>query len=369
MSSSTSKTAAWPLAFAYMALIVYASLYPFESWRNQGLPVIEFLRAPLPKYWTVFDVLVNVLGYVPMGLLLAWALSLRRGLLTPIVSAIVLTSVLSLSMEEAQTYLPSRVPSNLDWLLNTAGGAIGAFLCYLLQHFGVLARWRDWKRQWFVGEPRGVLVLLALWPLALIFPSTYPFGLGQISYRVYDSLDSLMRQVGLEWLQIASFVASGSMSSWMQWACIVLGLLVPCLLAYSIMRTKWMRWTALWGIALFGVLMVALSFALSFGPIHAWVWITPVVPLALAAALVFGTGLLWVPRQACLALAVTGLIVQLILLSNAPLNTFLDQNLLAWEQGRFARFNGLSQWLAALWPYFLMGYASLHFLKREVIDT
>ena len=31
------KTSAWPLAEAYAALIVYASLYPFSGWRDQGI--------------------------------------------------------------------------------------------------------------------------------------------------------------------------------------------------------------------------------------------------------------------------------------------------------------------------------------------
>jgi hypothetical protein len=56
------KTAAWPLAGIYAALIVYASLYPFEQWRSQGVDWTAFLLAPWPKYWTGFDVLSNVLG-------------------------------------------------------------------------------------------------------------------------------------------------------------------------------------------------------------------------------------------------------------------------------------------------------------------
>ena len=42
------KTTAWPLALIYAALVVYASLYPFADWRDQGLPPLSFLMAPLP---------------------------------------------------------------------------------------------------------------------------------------------------------------------------------------------------------------------------------------------------------------------------------------------------------------------------------
>ena len=58
----TTQTAAWPLALATVCLIVYASLYPFVDWRNQGLSPLTFLAAPLPRYWTGFDVGVNLAG-------------------------------------------------------------------------------------------------------------------------------------------------------------------------------------------------------------------------------------------------------------------------------------------------------------------
>ena len=49
------KTSAWPLALVYLGLIVYASLYPFTDWRDQGVVPWTFLTAALPKYWTGFD--------------------------------------------------------------------------------------------------------------------------------------------------------------------------------------------------------------------------------------------------------------------------------------------------------------------------
>ncbi|HOF32000.1 MAG TPA: VanZ family protein, partial [Burkholderiaceae bacterium] len=65
------KTAAWPLALIYAALVVYASLYPFDGWRSVGIAPWTFLAAPLPRYWTGFDVAANLLGYGPLGFLLA----------------------------------------------------------------------------------------------------------------------------------------------------------------------------------------------------------------------------------------------------------------------------------------------------------
>ena len=127
------KTSAWPLSVAYAALIVYASLYPFTGWHDQGIAPLAFLGSPLPKYWTGFDVAANLVGYAPLGVLLALSF-LRRGSLRfaptnnwlAVAVATVVAALLSLGMEALQTYLPNRVPSNVDFALNTAGALLGA---------------------------------------------------------------------------------------------------------------------------------------------------------------------------------------------------------------------------------------------------
>jgi VanZ family protein len=92
------KTAASPLALIYAVLIVYASLYPFADWRDQGIEAWAFLLAPRPRYWTAFDVAVNVAGYVPFGGLLALS-ALRSGrAIRPLVFAFLCATLLSLCM-------------------------------------------------------------------------------------------------------------------------------------------------------------------------------------------------------------------------------------------------------------------------------
>jgi VanZ family protein len=109
-------------------LVVYASLYPFTNWRDQGLSPFAFLSEPLPRYWTGFDVGINLLGYAPLGFLLALAaLRSRSGRAAHAVSlAACVGALLSLSMETLQSYLPSRVPSNVDFALNGLGTWLGA---------------------------------------------------------------------------------------------------------------------------------------------------------------------------------------------------------------------------------------------------
>ncbi|HEX7633683.1 MAG TPA: hypothetical protein VF427_00205, partial [Noviherbaspirillum sp.] len=98
----------------YTFLIVYASWYPFSGWRSIGLPFWAFLQQPLPYYWTGFDVVTNIIGYMPLGMLAVFALyppvrGVRAALL-----AILCGALLSGTMEAAQTFLPSRVSSKLD---------------------------------------------------------------------------------------------------------------------------------------------------------------------------------------------------------------------------------------------------------------
>ena len=48
---------------AYLLLIVYASWFPFTGWRSNGLPLLSFMNLVKQRYWTGFDVIVNIVGY------------------------------------------------------------------------------------------------------------------------------------------------------------------------------------------------------------------------------------------------------------------------------------------------------------------
>jgi len=104
------KTAAWPLAAIYAALIIYASLYPFQNWRSQGVDWLALLMAPWPKYWTGFDVLSNVLGYAPLGFIVALALQRSARHLPTVALTFALGSVLALGMESLQLFCQQEFP-------------------------------------------------------------------------------------------------------------------------------------------------------------------------------------------------------------------------------------------------------------------
>ena len=359
------KTAAWPLALTYAALIVYASLYPFEDWRAVGIAPWTFLAAPLPRYWTGFDVAANLLGYGPLGFLLALSALRTSPRLPAVLLATLGGGLLALAMESLQTYLPMRVASNVDFALNLVGAWLGALVAFALEKAGAIARWSRFRERWFAVRSRGGLVLLALWPVALLFPASVPLGLGQVLERVEEGLaDWLADTPFLQWVPVREFELEPLLPG-AELLCVMLGALIPCLLAYSIARSSGRRVVLAAGALATGVGVSALSAALSYGPSHAWAWLTLPVQVGLGAAAGAALLLVAVPRRACAALTLLALVLHLSLLNNAPVGAYFAQTLQIWEQGRFIRFHGLAQWLGWLWPYAALVYVLLRLSGRE----
>jgi VanZ family protein len=368
---STHKTSAWPLAQAYVALIFYASLYPFTGWRDQGVAPWAFIPVPWPKYWTGFDVAVNLFGYAPLGFLLALSF-LRRGVkpVRPrngraIAVATLVAAVLSFSMEALQSYLPSRVPSNVDFGFNTLGALIGAVIAGGLELAGAIDRWSRFRLRWFVDEARGALVLLALWPFALLFPAAVPLGLGQVFERMEAALaDWLMDTPFLEWLPVRDIELQPLMPG-TEMLCVALGALIPCLLGFSVIRSAGRRALFAMVVVTVGVLVTALSAALSWGPVHAWAWLGPSVTLGLGVGLGMAMLLVLLPRRGDAGILLLVLVVHLSMLNQAPTSAYFAQTLKTWEQGRFIQFNGLGQWLGWAWPYAALVYVLIRVSGRD----
>lgn len=354
------KTAAWPLVWVYAILIAYASLYPFDNWRVQGIAPWAFLTAPLPRYWTGFDVLSNVLGYAPFGFLLALALHRTRRSWPAVALSTLVAAALSLTMESLQMFLPVRVPSNVDAALNIFGAFAGAVTARALEWVGLLDRWSRFRDRWFVHDASGALALLAVWPFALLFPAPVTLGLGQVLERVEAALahvleDSLL----LEWLPLRE-VELQPLLPISEILCVAIGLLLPCLLAFGVLREWRQRIVVAVLVMWVGFMASALSAALTYGPAHAWDWISTEVLAGLVVAMVGAVVMSFSAARVCWVLALAVLVWQLSLLNNASADAYFALTLQTWEQGRFIRFHGLIQWLGWLWPYALL----LYFVSR-----
>ena len=364
-SSAPAKTVAWPLSLAFIALIIYASLYPFTDWRNQGLSPLIYLTAPLPKYWTGFDVAANVLGYAPLGFLLTLA-SLRSAQIRWAMGlAITGALLLSLTMETLQSYLPSRIPSNVDLALNTLGAALGAGSAWALEKLGALGRWSRFRERWLARDARGAMALLVLWPMALLFPAAVPMGLGQVFERLETALaEALAGTPFLAWLPVRE-IELQPLVPLAELVCVALGVVIPVLLGYGVVRSKWRR-SVFAVLALgAGIVVSALSAALSYGPEHAWAWLDLPVRAGLTLAAVLMLVLLPLGRRGAEAFALLALVIQLSLLNQASASAYFAQTLQTWEQGQFIRFHGVVQWLGWLWPYAALLYLLAMLSGRE----
>jgi VanZ family protein len=350
------KTAAWPLALMYVGLIVYASLYPFTDWRDQGIEPWSFLTGPWPRYWTGFDVAINVAGYIPLGGLLALSALRTRRVRHAILLAVLAGALLSLVMESLQSYLPVRVSSREDLLLNALGTGVGAVAALMLEKLGAIDHWSRIRARWFVPHSRGGIVLLATWPLALLFPAAVPLGLGQVMERLEEALGTQLEGTPfLNWLPVRDMALEPLVPS-AEMVCVLLGLLIPCLLGFCVIRTPVRRVLFVLMTFAVGLAVTALSAALSWGPAHAWAWLGLPAQIGMAGATFMALALAFVPWRSSAALLLLALGIYLSVLNQAPESPYFAQTLQAWEQGRFIRFHGLAQWLGWLWPYAALVY-------------
>ncbi|RYF38369.1 MAG: VanZ family protein, partial [Comamonadaceae bacterium] len=218
---------------------------------------------------------------------------------------------------------------------------------------------------WFVRDARGAVVLLALWPVALLFPASVPLGLGQVIERLeYWLADMLADTPFLEWLPVRDIELQPLVPG-AEVICVALGALIPCLLAYVVVRTWPQRAVFLVLLLGAGVVLTALSAALSYGPVHAWAWLDLPVQVGLVMGGVMALLLLPLPRRASAALLLIALCVHLSLLNQAPVGPYFAETLQIWEQGRFVRFNGLAQWLGWLWPFAALVYGLVRLSMRK----
>ncbi len=368
------RSSASPLALLYAALIVYASLYPFSGWRLPGVALLSFLVAPWPHWWTGFDLVSNLLGYLPLGALLFGAL-VRTG--TPTGPALALAvgggTVLSLGLEFTQNFLPQRVASNLDLALNALGTLIGVVLAWLIHRSGGVEHWQAARDRWFIGRSAGGLALLLLWPVGLLFPLPVPLGMGQVLGHLLQGVASLVEGTPVEAWFAQWFEAWGDAAAQRvalapagEFALVALGLLAPCLVAFTVSRPGWRRIVLVFGAAALGCVATTLSTALNFGPEHALAWNTPRVLAALIAAALLAMLCSLVPRRAAAGLGLIALSALVTLVTQAPSDPYFADRLQAWEQGRFIRFHGAARWVGWFWPYAAIVYLLARIGARDV---
>ena len=350
-----------PLARAacvvYALLLAYSGLAPWRGWRDLGLNPFAYLAAPIPTHVTYFDLAVNVLAYLPFGALLVLALHPNARGVTAIVIASLLGLLLAALIEAAQSFLPTRIPSNIDLLTNAGGAVLGAVASAPFAS-SVIDRGRlaDWRLRWF--ERRGSLLLLvaALWPAAQIYPGPMLFGNGDIR----DAISALFSAAGVLPIEdamwaITEFVDSfGAAEFVLAEAFVVAAAVLAVGLALtSVMRPHAPRVKLLLALVLTALLSKTLANAVQFGPDRALAWLTPGVYGGLALGLLSLLAASAGPRIWSARLAMLALVALVVAVNLVPENPYYVDAISAWQQGKLLNFNALAHWLSLLWPYTL----------------
>jgi len=371
--SAPQRSTALPLAWSVAALVVYASLYPFEGWRwPPALNAWQVFQLPWPPWRNRFDEAANFLGYVPLGGLV-FAATVRGGGRPAVgwLAALLGCAALSYAVEVTQNLLPTRVPSLKDCAFNVSGAVAGTSLAALVHALGWVDHWQRLRTRWFSRRSAGALALLLLWPVALLFPTPVPLGLGQ----VWDEARSLTTAafegtpwapLVAEWLGSASETAAAPLSRAQELLTIALGLTAPCLVAFAATRAAWQRLVWVTGATALALLVSTFSTALNFGPEHAFAWWSPMVWRAFALGAALAILAVGVPARLAAALGLAALTALVVLVAQAPSDPYYASSLQGWEQGRFIRFHGLARWIGWLWPYAAMLWLLGQLSRREV---
>ena len=366
------RSSAAPLAWLYAALIAYASLYPFTGWHLTGVAPLAFLTLPWPRWWTWFDLVTNLIGYLPFGALVFGAL-VRSGVRTgpALATAFAVGSGLSFSMEFLQNFLPQRVSSNVDLGVNMLGTLAGTLLGWRVHVRGGVERWQVARDRWFITRSAGGIALLLLWPVGLLFPLPVPLGQGQVLQRVQEVLAQWVEGTSIApWLEgwADADLERTALSPGGEFALIALGLLAPCMIAFSVARPGWRRLVLAFGAAAIGCMVTTLSTALNFNPQHMLAWSTPQALAALAFGALLASMLSVVPGRAAAGVGLIVLTALVSVVAQAPADPYFAQSLQLWEQGRFIHFHGAARWVGWLWPYAAIVYLLARLGAKEDED-
>ncbi|MDP5009432.1 MAG: VanZ family protein, partial [Glaciimonas sp.] len=283
----------------YLLLIAYASWYPFIGWRDLGISPLAFLTAKLPYYWTVFDVWVNVAGYLPLGLLMVLVLPRRLHFVAAIVAATLIGMLTSGTMEAVQTFLPTRISDKLDFVINSIGTLIGGILGVMLRsQFDSDSKIFRLREYWFNRDASRGMVVVGLWPLAQLTPLSHLFGFGQLSTMTSTWLSKWFEQpiniVG--WLTNEAQLTAEQywMLETIVTACGLIGAGLTLLIVLRKGAPKFLLAVLL---LLTTLLVKTFASALLFTPENAFVWLTPGALIGLLIGVLILIGFSFVPRN------------------------------------------------------------------------
>lgn len=344
------------LALGYTLLVVYASLSPFSGWRDPGHGPWHFLLEPWPRYLYAFDLVVNVLAYIPFAALVtACVLPSARPWVAAAIG-LVAGFALSLSLEGLQAYLPRRISTPVDLVSNTLGAGIGALLAARAGSVPRLVRpLARWRQRWFLAG--GVIdlgiALVGLWLFSQLDPSLPLLGIVFFSEGVQAQMAGMLGD------QISRILGPAS---------VTLNLVSLGLLLMLLMRSKRAALAAIALIVCVAALMKAIAATALLRTEAAFLWVSKEVAWAILAGASFVSVAALLPRalvRGICALALVGAIA-LALARPGEMQAFLSLRLFRWSDMQLMHYTGLAAAVAGTWPYCALLYLLLLWRRDRV---
>jgi hypothetical protein len=244
--------------------------------------------------------------------------------------------------------------------------ALGAFMGPLMtRHMLERGYLLPLRRRWFSHEASRGLAILALWPLAQIYPQAYLFGHGHITPVLSGWLSQWMAQpIELSLLQKTGITLNAE-HYWVLEAIVgAFGFSGALLALLCLLRNRSPKVWLTAGMLLSAFIVKSISAVLLFSPQNAFSWLTP----GAKAGMVIGTLIVLSffrshpttqRRFAIFALGLSVLVVNL-----APINPYFSVTLQTWVQGQFLNFNGAAHFLSLVWPLMILWFL-LHPVHRQ----
>ena len=342
ISESRLRLRAW-LTLGYTLFIIYGSLSPFSGWHDQGLDFSDVLLTPFKQTYTAFDAVINLMSYLPFGLLVGLAARARFGTLASVVFGLCAGLLLSASMEYLQMYLPMRISSNMDILTDSCGALIGAILAVSITSwtwfFSRATRWRDELFKHGKEMDFG-LALLALWVFGQINPSLPMLGNVFISGTASQPF---VPQHPAPFNGLESSV-------------VTLNLLMLGTLLLTLLREPRHIITALLVVLSTVALVKFITAALLLKSWALLLWINSeaVFGMMLGMALLYSA--LWIPRRSVIGLGAVAALCDFVMVNfvfddNSP---SAAMSIYHWHYGHLLNYNGLAQTITLVFPLLLL---------------
>jgi VanZ family protein len=354
------------LSLLFLLAVVLATLYPFSGGRLRTPGLFAFLHDGLPRWWTWFDVLSNVLAYGLLGLLLTLAWLARIRPLPATVLATLACSLLSVVLEALQGYLPNRVPSLLDWLANTAGGLAGAWLGATLNgashHSDRIAV--PVRARWYEQGPAGGWVLLLLWLSAQLVPQRMMFATGQVLPLLQRALDALAPD---ERIDLSAAIdrrwgdtSGASFGMAIEAASVLAATCAIGALAFTLVQGTRRRLALLASVALTAFALRSITTQMVYVSASPLAWLTPGVQggLVVGAALLYGLETLRPRGRAAAAIVATA--AGTLLVNLAPEDPYFESTLAGLRSWQLENLHGLLRTVSVLWPALAIGWFWRH---------